>query len=294
MKAVLAVEFFSGIGAFACAARSFDLRVAAAFDQGEDANRTYESNWGLAPLAANLDSLKADSLPPADLWWLSPPCTPFTVRGRQRDAGDQRAASFLNLIGLAAKVRPPFVMVENVGGFAGSAVHGILLRSLFASGYQVSEFALCPTAFGVPMKRPRHFVLAARDGRQVVRLPVEQRRRQLGEFLERQPAGSLYVDGPAQASFHVVDPLDPQAQASCFTSNYWKCRQASGSLIREGDGRLRRFSAREILNLLGFPDWFAFPDQVRSNARLRLAGNSVDVRAIDYLLDCCRISRRPT
>jgi hypothetical protein len=85
-------------------------------------------------------------------------------------------------------------------------------------------------------------------------------------------------------SYDIVDPAAPDAEAICFTSGYYRCQKASGSFICLADGRLRRFSPREILNLLGFGYTFNFPGHIPLPAQWRLAGNSVDVRAIRYLL----------
>ncbi|MGH9548353.1 MAG: DNA cytosine methyltransferase, partial [Terriglobales bacterium] len=63
-----AIEFFSGIGAFAQAAREFDLEVIAAFDQNESANIVYAHNFGWQPSHRNLDSIQKCDLPDADVW----------------------------------------------------------------------------------------------------------------------------------------------------------------------------------------------------------------------------------
>ena len=92
-----ALEFYSGIGAFAQAASRFDIDIVRAFDQSQSANLTYKSNYDTAPNHRNLDSISAAEIADADLWWMSPPCTPFTRRGNQKGGEDNRARSFFNL-----------------------------------------------------------------------------------------------------------------------------------------------------------------------------------------------------
>src|SRR3990167_940922 len=98
MKVLSAIEFFSGIGAFAEATSNSDIAVIQAFDQSAVANQVYEHNFERKPRSRNLDSIAASEIPKADLWWMSPPCTPFSVRGRRKDDKDPRAKSLLNLI----------------------------------------------------------------------------------------------------------------------------------------------------------------------------------------------------
>jgi site-specific DNA-cytosine methylase len=290
-----AVEFFSGIGAFRVAAHRFDIEVAAAFDQSERANQVYRLNFHYTPSARNLDTIDSSCIPVADLWWLSPPCTPFTRRGKQKDAADQRARSFLRLIELIGLVKPRYICIENVGGFVGSEVHGRLLRVLQASGYQACEFDLCSTAFGTPMRRPRHFVLASQSPLAVPSLPDREVDRPLRSYLTNQRCAQTSAEelmashqevARYGASYDVVDPLRDDAVAICFTSGYGKSQKVSGSLIKcEGDsGRLRRFSPDEILALMGFPCEYQFPKDLSLIARWRLLGNSVDVRCVEFCL----------
>ena len=292
---VRAVEFYSGIGAFAEAAQSTDIRIVAAFDQSQTANLVYEQNFGLRPRSRNLDSIPASELPPADLWWMSPPCKPFTVRGRRRDELDPRAVSFLNLIGLLPLCQPQAVMVENVGGFADSRVKAHLISVLSQSGYTLKELDLCPTDFGVPMRRPRHFVLAVRSGFRI--LEAGARRWNflpLPHFLEPDPSPALTVEASTMTrhsrGFDVVDPSRPDASLICFTSGYGRCLKASGSFISMPDGQVRRLSPEEILRLLGFGESFRLPPKIDLRTCWRLVGNSVDVRSVRHLLSMIGLS----
>lgn len=288
-KRLNALELFSGIGAFAAGVAGRPVEVRAAFDQNEEANRTYLSNFGLAPKARNLDAIAARDLPEADLWWLSPPCTPYSVRGHRRDDEDPRAASLLNLIARIERARPGAVMVENVAGFVGSRVHGRLLAALDRRGYGVAEVDLCPTQLGVPMRRPRHYVVAV-HGRAAKLPPAPaEPRRPLSDFLETEPSPELTVPREVVVrygrSFNVVEPGDPEATAICVTSGYYRSVRAAGSYVRLADGGVRRLSPGEVLALLGFPAAFRFPGDVAEAARYRLVGNSVDVRAVRWLVD---------
>ena len=298
-----ALEFFSGIGAFANAATSFSVNIASAYDQSELANLTYSLNYKQVPDSKNLDSIKSqDIVPGCDLWWMSPPCTPFSVRGKQADAADNRAKAFLNLISLIPQMVPTVILIENVVGFAQSAVHHKLQQCLSANGYTTAELQLNSLDFGVPMRRPRYFVIAVRGEKGehlkhnlqvarrqlscVTRLPLSQF---INPNLNKSELFAELAIAPEQAArfraaTDIVVPHLSDATVICFTRGYYDCRRASGSLIELPDGSLRRFAPEEILQLLGFEPGFAFPAQLSMREKLRLVGNSVDVRVIKFLL----------
>lgn len=110
--------------------------------------------------AARLDKLAADA------WLLSPPCQPYTRRGKQLHSADDRAGSFLSLLDRVREMaRPPaLVLVENVVGFDRSDSRDVLVESLSALGYSWLEAVASPADLGIPYSRPRYFLLASRKG----------------------------------------------------------------------------------------------------------------------------------
>ncbi len=290
---IWAVEFFSGIGSFAEALRQTQapVRTVAAFDQDREAGRVYRQNFGLVCSTRTLDSVPLDHIPPAQLWWLSPPCQPFTRRGRQRDMDDPRAASLLRLTDFIALVRPQWILIENVLGFARSRARLMLLNRLEECSYQTRELTLCSTQFGTPMQRPRWFLVAGRDQLpQIPDPPPLRGRHPLAPFLDDPsalPSGLTLAPDLIRRHarvFNVIDPADPTAAAICFTAQYGKCLKASGSLLLNRDGSLRRFSPAEILRLLGFASPFHLPSGLKLDKAWKLVANSVDVRCINHLL----------
>ena len=295
MTEFTAVEFFSGIGSFADVCRDTGIRVHSAFDQNAMANGVYQSNFGLVPGSTTLDSIKLSQIPDVDIWWMSPPCTPYSVRGKQADIDDPRAKSVLRLLEVLPLKKPSIFFLENVLGFEQSKVRQLLLQTLADMNYNVIEKQLCSTDFGTPMKRPRHFVVASREltlsaecfnvkrtiSPQSPRLPVRS-------FLDQSfDEGLLMPEAEFrkyEAVLNVIDPNDDVVTCICFTKGYYRCRSASGSLIRLPDGRVRRFSSREILRLLGFSDTYRFPAGVSEEQCAGLLGNAVDVRTIRFLL----------
>ncbi len=326
-----AVEFFSGIGAFAEAVRgcqsfvaadgfkelaadsqvsrhiaqpdwaesdkdprfrSSSIKIIAAFDQNNDANETYLLNFGLRPISRNLDSIKQNDIPAASAWWLSPPCTPFSRRGKQLDVEDTRAAAFLHLVAMLPHHLPELFMLENVEGFVDSKGEEILFDTLSGCGYKYSRTHLCPSLFGIPSRRPRVFYVASLSERFNVEIdPLSHRStpvKDLSDYLDTVVSSETLVEQSVQDRYeHGFDVIESPggAQTICFTSGYARSMKVGGSYLRMENGGLRRFSPGEIIRLLGFSKLFAFPESIPMRSRWRLAGNSVDITCIRFLLE---------
>ncbi|XP_054788206.1 tRNA (cytosine(38)-C(5))-methyltransferase 2 isoform X2 [Prosopis cineraria] len=142
------LEFYSGIGGmrYSLKKSGVNAEVVEAFEINDRANDVYEHNFGHRPFQGNIQSLTATNLDGygADAWLLSPPCQPYTRQGLQKDTGDTRAFSFLQILELMPLLKhpPSMLFVENVVGF--------------------EEFILSPLQFGIPYSRPRYFCLAKR------------------------------------------------------------------------------------------------------------------------------------
>lgn len=112
----------------------------------------------------NLTRLKGS----VDLVAGGPPCQGFSTAGRRR-ADDPRNRMVRHYLDFLRLVEPRLVLLENVRGFttmqlnsAGSyAAH--VIEELEKMGYRVWSEMLVASDWGVPQRRPRFFVIAARD-----------------------------------------------------------------------------------------------------------------------------------
>lgn len=286
MSELKALEFFSGIGAFRLVAGEAGIKVVSAYDQSDHANAVYLHNFGEHPCGRNLSTISGADLPEADFWWLSPPCQPFSRRGRQADLDDPRAQALVNLIRLLRLKTPDFLAMENVLGFLGSRAEAMLAGCLAELGYRQAAVSICSTQLGIPMLRPRLFYLASRKGEITEFAAPPALSRPLSEFIDPDCSNNAALLMPESVRLKYADSLniisvdDPQARTICFTSGYFRCVKASGSLISLPDNRLRYFAPEEILKLMGFPESFCFPADMPLSCKFRLAGNSIDLRSL--------------
>jgi site-specific DNA-cytosine methylase len=280
------LELFAGIGGAAVALDGAGATVLAV-DQDAAARTTYEAWHGTAPSARNLAHVKPAWLQAfgADLWWMSPPCQPYTIRGHQRDLEDRRSAPFLRVIEGLALAQPTALAMENVPWFQGSQGEALLRRTLEDHGYQVYTEVACPTALGIPMVRRRFYLVASRAG---LRPPAwsPPPPRALATWLDEDPEPSLDVDAELavryRGALHIVDADDEQAITACFTGAYARSPVYAGSYLQH-QGRLRHFSPSEIARLLGFGSR-TFPEAIRTEQRYKLVGNSLAIPVVKRLL----------
>jgi hypothetical protein len=292
------LELFCGIGGVAAAVGG-RAEIVAAVDISRAALGVYTYNFSHPTLARELETLPTRFLRQwsADLWWLSPPCQPYTCRGRQRDLDDPRARSLVALIERIDELRPRYIALENVLGFAMSRAHVQLRDVLDRHGYEVRELVLCPTHLGVPMRRERFYLAAGHEGlppldRSVAEgHPPTPLRQFLIESADEDPCLLVepHIIEQYSSAIHVIDRHDPAAVAHCFTSGYGRSPVRSGSYLHTANG-IRRFSPQEILRFLGFGPFFRLPPHARTDKAWHLVGNSLSVDTVRHVLKFCTSS----
>jgi site-specific DNA-cytosine methylase len=313
------LELYAGIGGVA-AALDGAASIVGAVDINQPALAVYRRNFVHPALTRTIEGLSADELAGfrADLWWLSPPCQPFTRRGLGRDEDDPRAASLLALLDRIEELGaegPRYLALENVPGFQGSRCHARLAATLVRSGYRWREGCLCPTELGVPNRRRRYYLVASREDEVADWSPEaseSDRRGTLRPYLDAAPDldfdPALAVDPDLVRRYrHALDVVradEPGAVTACFTAAYGRSPVRSGSYLALDGGpgssadepRLRRFSPAEVLRLLGFPGTVRLPPDLPPEKTWPLAGNSLSVPAARRVLSVIPelASLRPT
>ncbi len=292
-----AIEFFAGLGGFAAAWP--EVSIAAAFDIHQVAASIYSANFKHPYRVREIESIACSEIQAlrANLWWLSPPCQPYTTRGNRADIEDPRARSFLHLLAMIPECLPEFIVLENVFGFAQSIAHSRLLDQLRQTNYRWQSLELCPTQMGWPNKRPRFYLIASRTQSLAAWREPPRYSYRVADFLEpgaalQGTAPELQVDAELVARIEpAMDRCDPASDrpSACFASSYGRAAINSGSYLRLTDGTLpagayRRFAPREVANLLGFPSRFSWASDIPARTLWKLLGNSLSLPAVRYLL----------
>ncbi len=292
------LELFAGIGAVAHAV-SERYEIAAAIDINENAKTVYRANFDHRYLTREIASLSDDELGEfgADLWWMSPPCQPFTRRGKQQGADDPRAQPMLRVFDAIENLQPKAIVLENVVGFESSPAWAAIREIFVRASYRYHRAQLCSTMFGLPNARPRFFVVASRDEEIELSPPPFVAPEPLVNFLDSSEQakrwhGQVEVDSAFVCKYedgiNVVDQKSTLTR--CFTSAYGKSHVQSGSYLKfqnsNGQNRFRRLSPTESLRLLGFSSCYQLPDGLSARQFWKLIGNSVSVPCVGHVLGC--------
>ena len=179
-------------------------------------------------------------------------------------------------------------------GFAGSRTHGRLRAGLDRLGYDVRELEICPSELGIPNRRRRFYLVAAREplldaapAPRSERPPAAPENRPLAAYLDAAPDPGLWPPAELLRRYrHAIDlvaPDDPKAVTACFTAAYGRSPVRSGSYLATPSGP-RRFSPAEILRLLGFPVAYRLAPELPLAAAWRLVGNSLSVNVVRRVL----------
>ncbi len=285
------VDLFCGIGGVSEAVRTLDdFDVVAAIDIDRTCCEVHSLNHGLVPACRTLESIR--ELPTGDLVWLSPPCQPYTRRGRGSAEHDPRSAALAHLISIWNDRPPNALILENVPQFEHSVHHHALVETLNRHGLATSHQILCPTQWGVPMRRRRFYLRAIRGAESIPDLAPEASRSELFDYLDDAAwdDARLRVSGEMLCRFEsamdLVDAHDPHAVTACFTSAYSNSPVRAGSYLRCRErNQVRRFSATEIASLMGYRRAFAWPDHLSLRRRYSLLGNALSVTVTRALIE---------
>lgn len=283
------IEFFAGIGGFAACCDVHE--IVAAVDIDQVAKQVYEANFPHPYFNVSLESVDVEWLAAfgGNAWWLSPPCQPYSHRGRRRDREDPRSRGLENLLLMIPQLRPRWILLENVLGFATSDMFDLCRAILKEAGYVWQVLQVCPSEWGWPNRRPRFYLIATTAALPQWKSPPKF---QLSwrDFVDKDFSQELLVDDSFLGKFR--ESLDRLTQerthepAACFGSSYGVVSSGAGSYLEYETDCYRRFSPQEVLRLLGFPEHFQVEPAVALKKRWKLAGNSLSLPVVRYLLSC--------
>jgi len=164
------LDAFAGAGGLSLGLQAAGLPVNVAADSSADALQTYVRHHDAAEILEgdiadhDFKRYKDDIAIVAG----GPPCQPWSTGGKQLGQADGRDG-LAHFIRIVDQIRPMAFLMENVPGLAapGNLEYlNTLIRDLTELGYQVDQRILDATAYGVPQRRRRLFVVGTAAGRE--------------------------------------------------------------------------------------------------------------------------------
>ena len=164
------LDLFAGIGGFSYAAHLANrgsigplFRTSAFVERDQFCQRVLRKHWPDVPIFDDVTTLNADRLGRIDMVTGGFPCQPWSVAGKREGAEDKEGRDLWPaMVALVEKLRPRFVLGENVRGFVNQPM-GLerSLSDLESIGYEAVPFIIPACAVdSAPHRRDRVWIVA--------------------------------------------------------------------------------------------------------------------------------------
>jgi len=163
---VIVGDLFSGIGGFSLAAEWMGWRTAWFSEIDPFASHVLAHHWPDVPNHGDITRIDWSTVEPVDVLTGGFPCQPHSLAGKRLASSDERDL-FSEIIRAVRKLRPRFIVLENVRGLLTSEsgrFFGRVLGSLAECGYDAEWRVLSAADVGAPHKRERVWIVAHTQG----------------------------------------------------------------------------------------------------------------------------------
>lgn len=285
--------------------------------------RSYCNNYAICPSDFHLDVRFLDGRDyegQVDLMVGGSPCQSFSSNGKRGGMDDTRGTLFYDYARIINEVKPKCFIFENVRGML---VHDngetwAVIKSVFEDlDYRIhlnkdkngnEKPILNAVDYGIPQNRERIYLIGIRKDLKLkseFKFPVPVRLHSVvNDFLDANVPAEYYL---GRKGFEFVTTHPSRAQVGSPIMNCQKANQQfnwNGDFIFEplsskhtadilvkayvgvwngSRGVCRKFTPRECLRLMGFPDTFNIV--VNDQTMYRQAGNSIVVNVLEKLLE---------
>jgi site-specific DNA-cytosine methylase len=110
------ISFFSGIEGFRLGLEASGWRCVHSVEIEPFCHEVQKARYGHAPQSPDINAVRAEELPYADLWVAGWPCQGLSVAGLRKGLADDRSGLFWQFVRLLEHKRPPGLLAENVPG----------------------------------------------------------------------------------------------------------------------------------------------------------------------------------
>lgn len=158
------LSLFSGIGGFDLGFDRAGMVCAGQVEYDAAARSVLARHWPDVKRMNDVREVKGDEFGATDVICGGFPCQDVSVAGRRAGLAGERSGLWFEFHRLIDRVRPRWVVIENVPGLLssnGGRDFAVILRGLVECGYGVSWRVLDAQYFGVPQRRRRVFIVGS-------------------------------------------------------------------------------------------------------------------------------------
>lgn len=285
------ISLFAGIGGLDSGfiQNGFDVIWANDFDKY--AVQTYKANYKSPIILGDLNQIKLESIPNADVIIGGFPCQPFSMMGEMKGFEDTRGTLFFRIVEIiknqiSRRNKPKALVLENVRNLKlhdNGNTFKVIKKTLEDLGYTVYDKILNSADYGIPQTRNRTFIVCFSNNKTQFNYPEKKvLDLTLQDLLEHDVADKYYLSdkilptilsngtggykGKSEIDLKIARPL-------CATMA--KMHRACQDNYVTQNGKVRRLTPRECARLQGFSDDFVIP--VSDTQAYKQFGNAVTV-----------------
>lgn len=303
MPSIRGCDIFCGAGGSSAGARAAGVQMVGAIDMCPTATATYEANFpGAHVVTGRLEGVTIDAfkarMGEIDLLLASPECRNHTCAKGSAPRDEASRATAMQVIEYARELEPRWFVLENVIYMRPWSRYAELKRGLEKLGYQLEEYTLDASDFGVAQKRRRLFLVGDRERQPAHRLEKRRGPRKSAKSILDKPG--TWTTSPLRTTRRAKATLERAERGfreigneESFLLVYYGSDGSGGwqrldrplrtvttvdrfALVEQGDKgpTMRMLQVPELKRAMGFDGDFEFAEGTRRD-RIRLLGNGV-------------------
>jgi site-specific DNA-cytosine methylase len=257
------LDLFSGIGGFTVGLeQTGGFKTVAFCEIDKKCQRVLNKHWPTVPVYEDIRALPVAELAGVDVLTGGFPCQDISIGSSTKEGLDgERSGLWDYYRKCIADLRPRFAVVENVFALRGRGLDRIL-GELAQLGYDATWTELDSQYFGVPQRRRRIYIVAARDGIPAGTDLFQFAERNGPDTAERVKAYDRELQDDCEAlgegrqgvAFFTRQRTDEYAVRGLSSTITKRDYKSFTDVVLHSDGTLRRVMPHERLRLQGMPD----------------------------------------
>ncbi len=290
------ISLFSGAGGLDLGLVQSGHTVVWANDNDFDACETYRNNIGEHIVCDDIENIKINTIPDADVIAGGFPCQGFSMANKSRSIDDERNKLYKYFVKVVAIKKPKYFLAENVRGILsiekGEAIKTIV-NDFKKIGYDVQYQLFNMANYGVPQTRQRVIISGTRkDIENTFSFPQPTHTKDgwinIAEALSEIPEPSCENDtipNHIYSKYKITNrnftghrKTDPQKPSPTILA---RGNGKGGVCAIQHPNNHRRMSVRESSTIQTFPMDFVFSGKM--NSMYRQVGNAVPVLFAKHL-----------
>ena len=159
------ISLFAGCGGMDLGFIRAGHEIVWANDNDPDCVQTYRRNIGRHIVEANIEKIRTNSIPDADIVMGGFPCQGFSTANMRRSFRDERNSLYLEFLRVLKAKQPPYFIAENVPGILNlekGAVMRMIIKDFENKNYRVKYQLFNVADYGVPQNRRRVIIIGTR------------------------------------------------------------------------------------------------------------------------------------